>query len=117
MGTNRIYILIQAVWFPGKSICNLLFKSICNLLWEIESHRHMKKKFISSINQTVGSKEIREDHIGDLLKNWGISKSDINPEMPWKKERSGNKTYSVTGTSLVAQWLSLSVPLMQGVQV
>ena len=45
----------------------------------------MKKKFISSINQRVGSEEIKEDHVGDLLKAWGISKSDINPQMPWKR--------------------------------
>ena len=67
----------------------------------------MNKEFISSLNQRVRSEELREDHIGDLLKAWGISKSDVNPQMPWEKERSGNKTYSVTGTSLVVQWLSL----------
>ena len=99
MDTNRIYIPIQAVWFPSKSIYNLL--------WEILNHRYMNKEFISSLNQRVRSEEIREDHIGDLLKAWGISKSDVNPQMPWEKERSGNKTYSVTGTSLVVQWLSL----------
>ena len=53
------------------------------------------------------SEEIKEDRIGDLLKAWELAKSDINPQMPWKKERSGNKTYSVTRTSLVVQWLSL----------